>query len=508
VLTAAEAVNAGRLDDVLGAHRWKTEVVTMLRVWVFSLMLMFGVPVQALPQWAAMPAFDPMHVEGPYAGRVVCPMCTHGYDAGLLVFVPADVAPATAARIAATLRAAALPAGDTRFRVFVIVTGAAAGPGLRAALKHDAENWHVAELQGEALAAAERDYRTALTDRVFAHAFAQRRMVRALDAVALQDEAAIRRAADDAMSLLALAQDGPDDRRGSLWLAANELPRTLRTGAGPRRRLCLSDADDRPMMHALVMLRPAPAERAGAGHSAQADDQGCVGLHGDAAATLAVFAPDAANFVARVDPAQSADDRPLRVQPARERIVGRPCDGCEHVFVGRPRVVETRARIAPLAAPGPSLRIDGRVVDATGRPVPGILIYAHQTDADGRYPDRGDGHPHGRLRAWVRSDAQGRYRFDTIRPGAYPGRTDPAHVHLQVLEPDRCTYYIDDLTFSDDPRNPAPTATERAAARGGSGYVVPTRGADGQWFATRDIVLGRRISGYDACASPRDRARR
>jgi protocatechuate 3,4-dioxygenase beta subunit len=469
--------------------------------WAFGLFLVFGGPVQALPQWAAMPAFDPLHLDGPYAGRVVCPMCTHGYDAGLQVFVPADTPPAVASRLAATLRAAALPAGDERFRVFLIVTGATPGPDLRAALRHDAANWHVAELRGDALAKAERDYRSRLIDQVLGHAFAQRRMLRQLDAAALQDAAAVRRAADDAMSLLALAVDGPDDRRGHLWMAAAELPPALLAGGGRARRLCLVDGEGRAMGRALAMLRPIPGERVSAGHSAQADDRGCLGLHGAADASLAVFAPDGALFVARVAPAPPGADRPLRVEPARERIIGLPCEGCDHALVGRPRAIATRARIAPEHAAGTPLRIEGRVLDPAGRPAPGIVVYAYQTDAGGRYPGQDAEHPHGRLRAWVRSDARGRYRFDTLRPGAYPDGAAPQHVHFHVIEPGRCTYYIDDLTFDDDPRGRAPTAAERAQARGGSGHVQPRRDADGRWRVVRDIQLGRQVPGHAACAA-------
>ena len=56
-------------------------------------------------------------------------------------------------------------------------------------------------------------------------------------------------------------------------------------------------------------------------------------------------------------------------------------------------------------------------LEADGAPAAGIIVYAYQTDATGIYP-RGSTR-HGRLRGWVRTDEAGRYRFDTIRPGAY-----------------------------------------------------------------------------------------
>jgi len=101
------------------------------------------------------------------------------------------------------------------------------------------------------------------------------------------------------------------------------------------------------------------------------------------------------------------------------------------------------------------------------------------------------------LRGWVRTDAQGRYRFDTVRPGAYPMRSDPQHVHLHVVEPARGTYYIDDLVFDDDPRLTA-AQRERQGGRGGSGIAHPVRNADGVWQVRRDITLGAGIPAYPA----------
>ncbi len=38
-----------------------------------------------------------------------------------------------------------------------------------------------------------------------------------------------------------------------------------------------------------------------------------------------------------------------------------------------------------------------------------------------------------------------------LKPAAYPGRTDPAHIHITIKEPDKSEYYIDDFLFDDDP---------------------------------------------------------
>jgi protocatechuate 3,4-dioxygenase beta subunit len=188
---------------------------------------------------------------------------------------------------------------------------------------------------------------------------------------------------------------------------------------------------------------------------------------------------------------------------AEEPIVGLPCEGCEAVFQGMPDALAAEARIAPEGEPGEPLVIDGVVRRADGAPASGVVVYAYQTDASGIYPRSTEpvgaaGRRHGRLRGWAKSDAEGRFRFLTVRPAGYPGTTIPQHVHLHVLEPERCTYYIDDLVFDDDPRLTA-VERRRLAGRGGSGIAIPARDADGIWRARRDIVLGENIPGYASC---------
>lgn len=178
----------------------------------------------------------------------------------------------------------------------------------------------------------------------------------------------------------------------------------------------------------------------------------------------------------------------------RERIVGGPCDGCELVFVGMPEEIGEETRIAAAGELGEAMRIEGRVTDAAGTPQPGIIVYAYHTDAAGVYP-RGDTR-HGQLRGWVRSNAAGEYRFDTMRPGSYPNSRIPQHVHLHVIEPGRVTYYIDDILFDDDPHLSDRQRKSMLSGRGGEGLAKPVRDADGVWQVRRDIVLGRGIADY------------
>ena len=196
-----------------------------------------------------------------------------------------------------------------------------------------------------------------------------------------------------------------------------------------------------------------------------------------------------------------------RSRPEPEPIVGLPCEGCEAVFQGRPKTLSFMSRIAPPDEPGSPLRIEGVVRHPNGRPAPGIIVYAYQTDAQGIYPPPLEpqgraSKRHGKLRGWVKTDAGGRYRFETIRPGSYPGTQIPQHIHMHVIESDRCTYYIDDVAFTDDPHLTSKQLRQMTRGRGGPGVATPKQDSDGVWLVTRDISLGEKIPGYSRCGQP------
>lgn len=186
---------------------------------------------------------------------------------------------------------------------------------------------------------------------------------------------------------------------------------------------------------------------------------------------------------------------------AIEPIISLPCEGCEAVFQGLPDTLKATARIAPSGEPGEPMRIAGTVYDRSGQPAPGIIIYAYHTDARGIYPPnaRFEGqaaYRHGRLRGWAETDERGRYRFETIRPASYPDSDIPAHVHMHLIEPGCCTYYIPSIRFADDPFLSREDLKRLHESHGGRALARPSRNDDGVWVVTRDIVLGEGVSGY------------
>ena len=79
------------------------------------------------------------------------------------------------------------------------------------------------------------------------------------------------------------------------------------------------------------------------------------------------------------------------------------------------------------ASRAPRLTVMGQVLDRDCKPVANALLDFWHADDNGDYDNRGF-----RYRGHVFTDAQGRYRFRTIQPGLYPGRTRHYHVKVQA----------------------------------------------------------------------------
>lgn len=110
---------------------------------------------------------------------------------------------------------------------------------------------------------------------------------------------------------------------------------------------------------------------------------------------------------------------------------------------------------------GQRIIVSGRVLDEQGRPVPDTVMEVWQANAAGRYihaKDQWDAplDPNFTGAGRVVTDDQGRYRYVTIRPGAYPWGNHrnawrPAHIHLSLLGPAFATRLVTQLYFPDDP---------------------------------------------------------
>ena len=132
---------------------------------------------------------------------------------------------------------------------------------------------------------------------------------------------------------------------------------------------------------------------------------------------------------------------------------------------------------------GERIIVTGRVLDEAGRPVRDTLIEIWQANAAGRYVHTVDQHeapldPNFFGGGRCVTDEDGRYRFVTIKPGAYPWGNHPNawrpnHIHLSLFGPSLLTRLVTQMYFPGDPllafdpiylSTPAP-ARERLVSR-------------------------------------------
>ena len=144
------------------------------------------------------------------------------------------------------------------------------------------------------------------------------------------------------------------------------------------------------------------------------------------------------------------------------------------------------------AAVGERIIVAGQITDEDGRPVPHTMVEIWQANATGRYDHEGDQHDapldpnfHGAGRVFT--DADGRYRFTSIRPGAYPWPNHhnawrPNHIHFSFFGPAFATRLITQMYFPGDPLlpldpifngTPDPVARDRLIAAFDIGLTVP-----------------------------------
>ncbi|MEQ4208223.1 protocatechuate 3,4-dioxygenase subunit beta [Actinopolymorpha sp. B9G3] len=110
---------------------------------------------------------------------------------------------------------------------------------------------------------------------------------------------------------------------------------------------------------------------------------------------------------------------------------------------------------------GQRILVHGRVLESDGRPVPNTLVEVWQANAAGRYRHALDTwpaplDPHFTGAGRVMTDAEGRYEFLTIKPGAYPWRNHPnawrpAHIHFSLFGRAFTQRLVTQMYFPDDP---------------------------------------------------------
>jgi protocatechuate 3,4-dioxygenase beta subunit len=135
--------------------------------------------------------------------------------------------------------------------------------------------------------------------------------------------------------------------------------------------------------------------------------------------------------------------------------------------------------------------LEGRVRDTRGAPLAGAVVEIWQCDADGHYRHPGDGNradPAFQSFGRVTTDADGRYRFRTIHPVPYTGRTP--HIHLKVKQGGR-TLLTTQVYVEGDPGNARDFLWRQMSAEDREAVTVAFLGVADGWRAGFDVVVRR-----------------
>ncbi|MBM3545432.1 MAG: protocatechuate 3,4-dioxygenase subunit beta [Alphaproteobacteria bacterium] len=149
-------------------------------------------------------------------------------------------------------------------------------------------------------------------------------------------------------------------------------------------------------------------------------------------------------------------EAPVSIPQTLSEITG-PVSGFDRF--GPVEIDLTMQHAAP--AQGERIIVEGRVLDEDGKAVANTLVELWQANAAGRYRHDADQHdapldPNFSGAGRAVTDAEGRYRFVTIKPGAYPWRNHanawrPAHLHFSLFGPSFLTRLITQMYFPGDP---------------------------------------------------------
>ena len=158
-----------------------------------------------------------------------------------------------------------------------------------------------------------------------------------------------------------------------------------------------------------------------------------------------------------------APNQPLvRIPHTLTEITGPSGDGVWEKLMGPAISDLTRQhRGEPI---GERIVVSGRVLDENDHPVPNVMLEILQANASGRYVHEYDQHdaprdPNFTGAGRVITDGEGRYRFVTIRPGAYPWYNEwnswrPSHIHFSLVGPAFATRLVTQMYFPGDPLFP------------------------------------------------------
>jgi protocatechuate 3,4-dioxygenase beta subunit len=163
-------------------------------------------------------------------------------------------------------------------------------------------------------------------------------------------------------------------------------------------------------------------------------------------------------------------------------------------LTAKPEKLTSRIKMVSDDEPGVPMIVSGIIYAADGvTPAEGVTLYVYHTDARGLYSDedgRG-GPPKPRLKGWMKTGADGRYEFRSIKPASYPGSRNPAHIHSSVAAAGSTEHWIKEFWFEGDPFIPGDLQA-RASGQGLFSEIMALNSREnGLLKYTRNIKLER-----------------
>ena len=187
--------------------------------------------------------------------------------------------------------------------------------------------------------------------------------------------------------------------------------------------------------------------------------------------------------------------------PVSTKLVGGPCEGCEAIFEYGDKIVTAVDTLPGFIEEGPKIKVTGTIYQNDGTtPAENVILYIYHTDQLGIYATKGGelgwAKRHGYIRGWVKTDKDGKYSFYTLKPGVYPSRSSPAHIHPTILEPGGKYYWLGSYHFDGDTLLTKNEINPKSPRGGSSGLLFLKMEGD-IWVGSRDFILGKNIPDYD-----------
>ena len=147
-------------------------------------------------------------------------------------------------------------------------------------------------------------------------------------------------------------------------------------------------------------------------------------------------------------------------------------------------------------ASGERIRVEGRVFDGEGQPIPDAMLEIWQADSQGRFADPQDKRalPNTKFRGFGRvgTDANGVYAFDTVKPGAVP---DPdsipqaPHLLLAVFARGMLRHLYTRIYFGDEAGNSSDPVLTLVPADHRATLIAQRKPGNGNAVYSLDIRL-------------------